>query len=174
LVLTQYEKVQTQAKNQAGNPAWDDFNKRRNATIREKGFTTKESAKGPATTVDMSQQASGGLSQDATNAYLKSIGVASGGSTSAPQYAGGAILSAAPQYVAAPLAVKSTPQYAAAAPQYAAAAPLAVNNPAHFAAPQYAAPQYAAPQYVQAPLYAPGASSAPFAFQQVTMQLCLS
>ena len=94
---------------QAGNPAWDDFNKRRNAAIRNQGFTTKESAKVPVNTTAMgSTQQAVPLSQDATNAYLQSIGVTAGGATSAPQF------TSAPQYVAAP---QYAPQYAAA-PQY--------------------------------------------------------
>ena len=74
----------------AGNPMWDDFNKRRNAAIRNQGFTTKESAKGP---VSSAQPV--GLSQDATNAYLQSIGVAPQGTPHAPQYAAAAARPAA-------------------------------------------------------------------------------
>ncbi|EKX45302.1 hypothetical protein GUITHDRAFT_139206 [Guillardia theta CCMP2712] len=61
------------------NTAWDDFNKRRNAAIARQGFTTKTSAKAPSTMQFPGMNAgynSGAMSQDATNAYLQSIGVA--------------------------------------------------------------------------------------------------
>ena len=92
---------------QAGNPAWDDFNKRRNAAsdleIWTQGFTTKESAKAPVDTM-----APGGkqLSQDATNAYLQSIGVSPGGGGSAPQYV------AAPHYAPQQVYAGQPPIYA--------------------------------------------------------------
>jgi|NorSeaMetagenome_1021524.scaffolds.fasta_scaffold88011_1 hypothetical protein len=91
---------------QAGNPAWDDFNKRRNAAIRNQGFTTKESAKAPVDTTAPGGMQRVPLSQDATNAYLQSIGVTPGGGGSTPQYV------SAPQY--APQMV-----YAAQQPVYA-------------------------------------------------------
>lgn len=74
-----------------GNPMWDDFNKRRNAAIRSQGFTTKESAKGPVSAAVGGMQPAAGLSQDATNAYLQSIGVAPQGVANAPQYAAQAV-----------------------------------------------------------------------------------
>jgi len=100
--------VQTHGS-QPGNPAWDDFNKRRNATIRQQGFTTKESAKGPVNTAPLGGgvQPSMGLSQDATNVYLQSIGVVPGGSAASHQYP------ATQQYVAAPQQFVGAPQFAA-------------------------------------------------------------
>jgi len=108
---------------QQGNPAWDDFNKRRNATIRSQGFTTKESAKGPVNTAPLGggMQPAMGLSQDATNAYLQSIGVAPGGANAVPQYGAAPQYSAAPQYVQA-LQYASQPVHYA--PQQIAYAPI--------------------------------------------------
>ena len=111
---------QSSGKTQAGNSAWDDFNRRRNAAIRNQGFTTKESARGP---VHGGGLATGGggqvsaLSQDATNAYLQSIGVSAGAVSSAPQYA-----PIQPQYATAqPGALRYAPaqQYVAAPPTQA-------------------------------------------------------
>ena len=72
-----------------GNSAWDDFNRRRNASIRNLGFTTSASAKAPHHgAVGGVMPTANGFSQDATNAYLQSIGVApSGDVASTPQYA---------------------------------------------------------------------------------------
>ena len=83
--------------------AWDDFNQRRNAAIRKQGFTTQESAKAPhGAALGGGLSAMGGFSQDATNAYLQSIGVAPPSMPAAPQYAFAQQHAGAPQYAAFP------------------------------------------------------------------------